>query len=340
MKRWLIVLGIILAVAAIQVLAISVLYARTLPAAEVMGPALAQSPHIYASLSSSNAAAPLAENRAISDTWILIGDSGTHNTDVGLQAISGRAQPSDPCVASQRIYLGFNVNVFGDLDVPKLKLYGFNPNGTNATITVYEVTDDNWPEALPGNAAPTPGAALATATVGGTPVTVTVQSITLTNYVLSNRSPGDNGIASLAIEETSCVDGVATVVFFQDRERSVPSETLPPPNGGPLDVNLASYEAAGSNAKVELKWVTAGESEIEGFAVYRSTSETDGFAQINATLIAAQGNSSSGAGYSLVDDQVENGVTYYYRLEAISTSGETEVLGVVSATPRRAGKTR
>jgi hypothetical protein len=337
MKRWLIVLGIILAVAAIQVLAISVLYARTLPAAEVMGPALAQSPHVYTSLSNSNAAAPLAENRAISDTWVALADSTPHDGE-GLFAVSSQVGACNP---SQRIYLGFDVSGFNNTsNIPKLKLYGQSFATGNAQVTVYGVDNDNWSEALSGVNPPVLGAALVTQTIGTTAMTVTLQSVDLTNFVMNNQViSGGNGIASFALQETGCSDPQGTTVGFQDKELSL-AELFPGNNGGPLDVNLASYEAAGSNAKVELRWVTAGESEIEGFAVYRSTSETDGFAQINATLIAAQGNSSSGANYSFVDDQVENGVTYYYRLEAISTSGETEVLGVVSATPRRAGKTR
>jgi hypothetical protein len=74
-----------------------------------------------------------------------------------------------------------------------------------------------------------------------------------------------------------------------------------------------------SNPVVAVTWETATEVNTAGFNIYRSTSETGEFVQINEAegLIPSEGSAFSGATYNFLDQTVNVGVTYYYLLEEI-----------------------
>jgi hypothetical protein len=99
-------------------------------------------------------------------------------------------------------------------------------------------------------------------------------------------------------------------------------------------VELVSFEAVGVDGAVELTWETGSELENLGFHLYRSLSEEGPYEQITASVIPGLGSSPAGANYSYVDSGLTNGVTYYYKLEDIETTGTTELHGPVSATPQ------
>jgi len=73
-----------------------------------------------------------------------------------------------------------------------------------------------------------------------------------------------------------------------------------------------------------IKWSTASELENFGFNVYRSESEQGPFVQINTKPIAGAGTSDEPHDYEFVDDQIEEGVIYFYYIESISMSGQKE----------------
>jgi hypothetical protein len=98
-------------------------------------------------------------------------------------------------------------------------------------------------------------------------------------------------------------------------------------------VELVSFTATGLNGEVLLEWETGSELENLGFHLYRSLSEEGPYEQITASVIPGLGSSPAGAKYSYVDSGLTNGVTYYYKLEDIETTGATELHGPVSATP-------
>ena len=98
-------------------------------------------------------------------------------------------------------------------------------------------------------------------------------------------------------------------------------------------VELVSFSARGLEGSVELSWETASELNNLGFHLYRSTSEDGSYERITATAIPGLGSSPVGTSYSYKDSGLTNGVTYYYKLEDIETTGKTELHGPVSATP-------
>ena len=101
----------------------------------------------------------------------------------------------------------------------------------------------------------------------------------------------------------------------------------------PTAVELVSFEAESAGGAVELRWETASELQNLGFHLYRSTSEEGPYRRITAAPIPGLGSSPMGALYRHLDADVTDGVTYYYELEDIETTGRTERHGPVSATP-------
>ena len=104
---------------------------------------------------------------------------------------------------------------------------------------------------------------------------------------------------------------------------------------GSLPVTLTSFSATAGDGKVTLNWITESEIENLGFNIYRSTKYNDQLSIINDQLIPGAGNSSSRHEYEYVDKYVINGVKYWYKLEDVDYSGNTELHGPVSATPMK-----
>ena len=99
------------------------------------------------------------------------------------------------------------------------------------------------------------------------------------------------------------------------------------------EVKLTSFTAAGYDGGMLLEWETASELNNLGFHLYRATSAEGPYQRITSGAIPGLGSSPEGARYSYKDSGLENGKTYYYKLEDIETTGKTELHGPVSATP-------
>jgi len=102
----------------------------------------------------------------------------------------------------------------------------------------------------------------------------------------------------------------------------------------PLPVTLSSFTAAYINDFPIISWITQSESDNIGWNVYRSYSYNFGQAsKINSEMIPGNGTTSEPSFYSFTDeDEVYEDFTYWYWLESISGSGETESFGPVSLT--------
>ena len=103
--------------------------------------------------------------------------------------------------------------------------------------------------------------------------------------------------------------------------------------GATTAVSLVSFAAQAFDGAAELTWETGSEIDNLGFHLYRSTTEEGPYERITSNVIPGLGSSPEGARYSYVDSGLMNGVTYYYKLEDIETTGATELHGPVSATP-------
>jgi hypothetical protein len=78
-------------------------------------------------------------------------------------------------------------------------------------------------------------------------------------------------------------------------------------------------------------WKTVSEIDNLGFNLYRSRASSGPYTRLNEALIAARG-ATSGAVYTWTDQLIEVGVSYYYRLEDVETSGGSTFHGPVHVT--------
>ena len=101
----------------------------------------------------------------------------------------------------------------------------------------------------------------------------------------------------------------------------------------PTVVELIGFDAAGVDGEVELRWETGSELNNLGFHLYRAPSAFGPYERITSNLIPGLGSSPSGGRYRYLDSNLVNGVTYFYELEDVETTGATERHGPVAATP-------
>ena len=97
-------------------------------------------------------------------------------------------------------------------------------------------------------------------------------------------------------------------------------------------VFLESFEAALlEDGSVEVMWETGSERDTAGFYIQRSvdievlldpSTAADPSLRVNEALIPGRGDTTSGASYSLIDDDTLAGETYYYMLLEITFSGD------------------
>lgn len=92
-----------------------------------------------------------------------------------------------------------------------------------------------------------------------------------------------------------------------------------------LPVELNDFDAIAGDGIVTVNWRTASESNLNRFEILR---DGQTMAQVSAN------NAASGAEYSWVDNNVNNGTTYSYTLVVVNADGSRETLVTESATPQ------
>jgi hypothetical protein len=96
-------------------------------------------------------------------------------------------------------------------------------------------------------------------------------------------------------------------------------------------VGLASFDAMPAGGSVLVTWETAMEINNVGFNLYRGETLDGPYTKLNESLIPSQSPGSSvGAEYVWLDEAVEAGVTYYYKLEDVEVGGKSTFHGPIS----------
>ena len=107
----------------------------------------------------------------------------------------------------------------------------------------------------------------------------------------------------------------------------------------PTAVELVRFETQSDGEAIRVQWETAAEIDNLGFHLYRAEAPDGTWTRLNDRLIPSQvpPGSPVGASYELVDEDVELGITYYYRLEDVDLRGNTTSHGPVTGTllPRK-----
>ena len=108
-------------------------------------------------------------------------------------------------------------------------------------------------------------------------------------------------------------------------------------------VTLVYFNAISGDGEVFLLWETATELDNAGFYINRSQQEDSGYQRINPTIIPPRGDGITGAVYEYRDGNVTNGTTYWYKLESIDFSQQSQyyesvsVIAGMTATPTTSG---
>jgi subtilisin family serine protease len=99
----------------------------------------------------------------------------------------------------------------------------------------------------------------------------------------------------------------------------------------PTSVDLARFEAMPDGTSIRVEWETASELDNLGFHLYRAESPHGVHTRLNDSLIPSEASSNLlGVAYNFVDAGVNQGMTYYYWLEAVDLYGEATLYGPAS----------
>ena len=85
-----------------------------------------------------------------------------------------------------------------------------------------------------------------------------------------------------------------------------------------------------NKAAVTVEWETASELDTVGFNLLRGESSDGPFEQVNEVLIPSTGDTLTGGSYAYDDATVTAGKTYYYLLEEIESSGNSNRHGPIT----------
>jgi hypothetical protein len=83
--------------------------------------------------------------------------------------------------------------------------------------------------------------------------------------------------------------------------------------------------ATPGNEMVSLNWNDNGETDLDGYNVYRSTTQGSGYGKLNVSLVSDS---------NYIDNTVTNGIPYYYVVTAVDVNGhESDYSNEATATP-------
>ena len=119
-------------------------------------------------------------------------------------------------------------------------------------------------------------------------------------------------------------NSVSVLVFDQEDTNSTTWSVQVPVKLSGFSAALESATAGGKIVKLE--WKTASETDNVGFNVLRGRSNTGRYEKINRQLIPARRDGQ----YVFIDDAVEAGGRYYYKLEDIDRDGNVSLHGPLS----------
>jgi flagellar hook assembly protein FlgD len=88
-----------------------------------------------------------------------------------------------------------------------------------------------------------------------------------------------------------------------------------------VPVELMSFSALSENGAVKLTWNTASEDDNLGFHIYRAEGNAAIYAKLTEVLIPGAGTSLISHSYVFIEDNVETGMTYNYRLADVDMRG-------------------
>ena len=98
-------------------------------------------------------------------------------------------------------------------------------------------------------------------------------------------------------------------------------------------VTLLYFVSITGDGNVILSWETATELDNAGFNIHRSEQQNGSYERINQNFLPSRGDGITGFKYEFRDDDVVNGNDYWYKLESIDYSQQSQFYGPVHAVP-------
>jgi hypothetical protein len=104
--------------------------------------------------------------------------------------------------------------------------------------------------------------------------------------------------------------------------------------GSPCEVpvELAFFGARADGGSILLTWTTGSETENLGYNVYRCLTKDGKYEKLTAELIEGAGSSRTTQTYQFIDEDVQVGKAYFYKLEQIDFDGAKKMHGPVAVT--------
>lgn len=93
-----------------------------------------------------------------------------------------------------------------------------------------------------------------------------------------------------------------------------------------LPIELTAFSANCVNNAIEVNWETAGEKNCDHYLVKRSI---DGINFITVGTVKAHGTTTQSNSYKLIDDAVEDGISYYYKLVEVDIGNKEQEIGSI-----------
>ncbi|MEJ2054226.1 MAG: FlgD immunoglobulin-like domain containing protein, partial [Calditrichaceae bacterium] len=173
-----------------------------------------------------------------------------------------------------------------------------------------------------------------TGTIGEVTLSIPTSAVgAALTFVLIADSPAMTGVSDLTAWRPLTVNGgnyEATVNFSSN---STQYFTFTSSTDESLPVNLTAFEASSVNGAVELSWITESQYENTGFEIWKSTQDNGNFEMIASykdhSELAGAGNSSETKEYTFIDNDVEIGKTYNYKLSDVDFNGGRTYHGLV-----------
>jgi len=144
------------------------------------------------------------------------------------------------------------------------------------------------------------------------------------------RSQGLKGFVIYTIGVEGVDDSDLVSILTVNQEANDFDAPFKSPASSFVPVQLSSFRIEVENGYVLLQWTTQSESENLGFRLYRSESKDSTFQQITENIIPGAGDSETTHHYYFIDQFVETGKTYYYKLASIKYDGNIRRYGPIS----------
>lgn len=140
-----------------------------------------------------------------------------------------------------------------------------------------------------------------------------------------------NRVPLIGTEASSWIRAADTQLMTQHVWWGSPTDSGTPgyKQGGTLPVSLSHFRADRTKSGVVVKWGTESEIENAGFNILRSQTQAGRFVKVNPTLIPGAGTTPERHTYTWTDMTTKPHVLYYYQIEEVSFSGDSQRLGTV-----------